>query len=96
MFTLCHRYGTFTPQFITFYFIMQDSKLIILDRISQIINSLPNDWAKHCARKMEVKEGTVRAYARGERCKKNQHIELLQHLSNYQNEISKKVQKLIA
>lgn len=86
----------FRHNFKQLFLIMQESNTAILTKISETIDALPKDWASYSSKHMGVKEGTVRAYARGDRCQNGQHIQLLKHLKNYQSEIARTVKKLIA
>lgn len=75
---------------------MQDYNTSILTKISELIAILPKDWAIDAAAELGVKQGTARAYARGERISNNQHIRLLEVLIKHETKQAKKIQLLTA
>lgn len=75
---------------------MQQDNQDIVSKISNIIDTLPSNWASVIGLEMKVSEQAVRAYARGERCKKNQHINLLKELIKYQTSLNEEIAQLIS
>lgn len=69
----------------------------ILNKIEELKNEVPNDWARYVARCMGVSETAVRFYAKGEKgLRSGRHIDVLEHLTEYHNEHVKKIKKLTA
>lgn len=75
---------------------MQQNSQDIVSKISSIIITLPANWASVMGSEMKVSEQAVRAYARGERCKKNQHVNLLKELIKYQASLKEEIAQLIS
>lgn len=76
---------------------MEQSTHTIINKIEKLKKEVPSDWADVVAKQMNKSVASVRAYARGDRglCA-GYHIKVLEHLTEYHNELNSKIEKLTA
>jgi predicted transcriptional regulator len=73
------------------------NKAKIIEKIKELIEEAPEDWAKQIAKLMNCSEESVYAYARGDRgSRTGNHKTVLEHLKTLVDQENRRLKKLLA